>query len=54
MQAGGWLLYFLVQIFISIIASDGTSSDRVTFLFFESFLCLMVTHIARLLLKPGA
>lgn len=54
MQTGGWLLYFLVQFVISTIASDGTSSDRITFLFFESFLCLMVTHIARMVIKPGA
>lgn len=53
MQIGGWLLYFLVQLGISIFAFDGTSSERVTFLFFESFLCLAVTHAARVVLKPG-
>ena len=54
MQVGGWLLYFLVQLGISTIAFDGISSERVTFLFFESLLCLVVTHVARLVLKPGA
>lgn len=54
MQIGGWLLYFLVQLGISTIAFDGISSERVTFLFFESLLCLVVTHVARLVLKPGA
>lgn len=53
LQIGGWLLYAVVQIVSSIIASGGTSSDRVIFLFFDSLLCLLVTHFARLMLHPG-
>lgn len=53
MQIGGWLLYALVQIVSSIIASGETSSDRIVFLFFESLLCLLVTHVARILLNPS-
>jgi two-component system, LytTR family, sensor kinase len=53
LQIGGWLLYAVVQIVGSIMASDGTSSDRVIFLFFESLLCLIVTHVARVLLIPS-
>jgi hypothetical protein len=52
LQVGGWLSYAVVQIVASIIVSGGTSSDRI-FLFFESFLGLLVTHIARVLLVPG-
>jgi len=54
LQIGGWLLYAVVQIVISIIAFGGTSIDSLIFLFFESLLCLLVTHFARLVLKPGA
>lgn len=53
LQIGGWLLYAVVQIVSSIIASGGTSSDRVIFLFFDSLLCLLVTHFARLILRPN-
>jgi two-component system, LytTR family, sensor kinase len=53
-QIGGWLLYATVQIVSSIIASGGTSAERVIFLFFESMLPLVITHVARVLLKPGA
>ena len=53
LQIGGWLLYAVVQIVGSIIASSGTSSDRI-FLFFEALLFLVVTHMARVILKPSA
>ena len=53
LQIGGWLLYAVVQIVSSIIASGGTSSDRVIFLFFESLLCLLVTHLFRIFLNPS-
>lgn len=53
LQIGGWLLYAVVQIVSSIIASGGTSSDRVIFLFFESLLCLIVTHVFRMLFQPS-
>ena len=54
MQIGGWLLYAVVQIVTSIIASGGASAQRVLFLFCESMLPLVITHVARVLLKPGA
>src|SRR3990170_790505 len=54
MQIGGWLLYAVVQIVGSIIASGGASSDRVIFLFFESLLPLLITHVARIIVQPGA
>ena len=54
MQVGGWLLYAVVQIVTSIIASGGASTQRVVFLFCESMLPLVITHVARLLLKPAA
>ena len=53
MQIGGWLLYAIVQILSSIIASGGPNSDRIIFLFFESMLPLLVTHVARVLLNPS-
>jgi len=53
MQIGGWLLYAVVQIIGSIIAFGGTSSDGVFFLFFEALVCLLLTHVARVLLIPG-
>ncbi len=46
-------MYAVVQIVSSIIASDGTSSERVIFLFVESLLCLLVTHFFRILLNPS-
>ena len=54
MQIGGWLLYAVVQIVTSIIASGGASTQRVVFLFCESMLPLVITHVARRLLKPAA
>ena len=53
LQIGGWLLYAVVQIGSSIIASGSTSPDRVMFLFFESLLPLLVTHLARVVLRPS-
>jgi two-component system LytT family sensor kinase len=54
LQIGGWLVvYALIQIVGSIIAAGGATSDRVVFLFLESFLCLVVTHIARVMLRPS-
>ena len=55
MQIGGWLLYAGVQIVSSIIISSGSNSERIIFLVLESFLFpLVLTHSARLILKPGA
>jgi two-component system, LytTR family, sensor kinase len=53
MQIGGWLLYATLQIVASIIAG-GATPDRMVFLFFESMLPFVVTHLARVLVKPGA
>jgi hypothetical protein len=53
LQIGGWLLYAAVQIVGSIIASGEARYDRIVFLFFESLLPFLVTHVARILLKPG-
>ncbi|HET7180372.1 MAG TPA: histidine kinase [Chryseosolibacter sp.] len=52
-QIGGWLLYAAVQIIGSILALGETSSDRIIFLFFESLLPFLVTHVARVVLKPS-
>ena len=54
MQIGGWLLYATVQMVSSIIVSGEVSANRLVFLFVESMLPLVVTHVARLVLKPGA
>lgn len=53
LQIGGWLLYAVVQVVSSIIATGGTSPERIIFLLLESLLCLVVTHFARLLLRPS-
>jgi two-component system, LytTR family, sensor kinase len=53
LQVGGWLLYALVQIVISFIAFGGTSPESLIFLLIESFLCLLETHVARILLTPS-
>jgi two-component sensor histidine kinase len=53
LQIGGWLLYAIIEIVSNIIASGGTSGDRVIFLSLESFLCLLVTHLFRIMLKPS-
>ena len=49
LQIGGWLLYALIQIGVSVFASDGqnVSTQRVIFLLYESFFCLLLTHILR-------
>jgi hypothetical protein len=52
LQIGGWLLYAIIQIVSSIIASGGTSANRIVFLLFDGLLCLLVTHVFRSLLSP--
>lgn len=54
MQIGGWLTYAIVQIVASIIVSGSASSDRIIFFFSESLLCLLVTHVTRLVVRPSA
>jgi len=51
MQIGGWLLYALVQIVGSYLASGGISAKRLVFLLAEALLCLGVTHGFRVLLN---
>lgn len=46
-------MYATLQIVASIIAG-GATPDRMVFLFFESMLPFVVTHLARVLVKPGA
>lgn len=53
LQIGGWLLYAVVQIVFSLVASASSSPQRIYFLLYESLLCLLVTHFFRLLLKPS-
>jgi hypothetical protein len=48
LQAGGWLLYAVIQIVSSFLASNAFDLRRTTFLLFEAFLCLMITHFFRL------
>ncbi len=51
LQIGGWLLYALVQIVSSGVASGIVNSKRLIFLVFEAMLCLMITHAFRYFLK---
>lgn len=51
LQIGGWLLYAIIQIVSSIIASGSVSERRVIFLLYEAFICLLVTHLFRVMLK---
>lgn len=53
LQIGGWLFYGIVQIVSSILATGTSNSDRVIFLLYESFLCLLVTHLFRVFLNPS-
>jgi two-component system, LytTR family, sensor kinase len=46
LQTGGWLFYAVVQIVFSVSAT-GFATRRITFLLFEAFLCLMITHLFR-------
>jgi two-component system, LytTR family, sensor kinase len=51
LQIGGWLLYAIVQIVSSGVASGNVNPKRLIFFLFEAFLCLMVTHGFRYFLK---
>ena len=52
LQIGGWTLYAAVQIVGSLLASISSNSGRVYFFIYESLICLLVTHLFRILLKP--
>jgi two-component system, LytTR family, sensor kinase len=47
LQIGGWLLYALLQIIASTLASGTVSTNRIIFLLYEALLCLLITHIFR-------
>ncbi len=51
LQIGGWLFYALVQIVSSFLASQSTTGKRVAFLLIEAFLCLLITHFGRNLMR---
>lgn len=53
LQIGGWTLYALIQIIVSVFASDtqGVSPQRVIFLSYEAIFCLLITHIFRNLIN---
>ena len=46
LQLGGWTLYGVVQIAASVIASTSSSisNQRVLFLVYEAFFCLVISH----------
>jgi two-component system LytT family sensor kinase len=50
---GGWLLYAIVEIVGNILASGSTSQKRVYFFIYEALLCLAVTHLFRIVLRPS-
>lgn len=49
LQLGGWTLYAVVQIVASVLASANTSISiqRIIFLIYEAFFCLLITHVYR-------
>jgi two-component system LytT family sensor kinase len=53
LQIGGWVLYAIFQIVGSILASGSTSLKRIYFLLYESLLCLAVTHLFRVVVRPS-
>ena len=52
LQIGGWTLYAAIQIVASVLASVSASSNRVYFLLYESVICLLVTHLFRVIFFP--
>ena len=49
LQIGGWALYAILQSVAIILASDSGSSstNRIIFVFYETLLCLLFTHVYR-------
>jgi two-component system, LytTR family, sensor kinase len=48
LQITGWLIYVLLQIVFSIIAStQGVSSRRIIFYLLEALICIAITHLYR-------
>jgi two-component system, LytTR family, sensor kinase len=52
LQTGGWLLYAVVQVVGSLLASSTYNPNRIFFLLFESLLFLIVTHLFRNVFHP--
>jgi Histidine kinase len=53
LQIGGWLLYAILQIALSLVAAGTVSVRRGLFLFAEASLCLIATHLFRIFLNRG-
>lgn len=51
LQICGWLLYALLQIGFSLVASGSISTRGVIFLLVEALLCLLLTHFFRIFLN---
>lgn len=51
LQVGGWLLIALTQIIFSYMASGSITVRRIFFFLIEAFICLVITHGFRTLLK---
>jgi two-component system, LytTR family, sensor kinase len=52
LQIGGWMLYAIVQIVTSIVAApQGISIQRILFLVYEAFFCLLLSHGYRILIS---
>ncbi len=51
LQVGGWLLIALAQIVFGYMASGSITPRRIVFLLIEAFICLMITHGFRALIK---
>ena len=49
LQLSGWTLYAVVQIVASVLASANTSisTQRIIFLTYEAFFCLLISHVYR-------
>jgi two-component system, LytTR family, sensor kinase len=52
LQIGGWFLYAVVQIVGSLVALTTFNPNRVYFLLYESLICLIVTHLFRVVIHP--
>ncbi len=51
LQIGGWALYAVIQSVAVLISGSGSSTNRIVFVFYEAFLCLLVTHAYRYLIN---
>jgi two-component system, LytTR family, sensor kinase len=51
LQIGGWLLYAVVQIVGSLLATGNIGPRRLAFFLYEGLICLLVTHCFRIFVK---